>query len=240
MIDTLVEALRQARVVGVLTGAGISADSGIPTFREAQTGLWARYRPEDLATPEAFERNPDMVWQWNMWRRQKATSAEPNAGHVALATLEARLPDLRLITQNVDGLHQRAGHRDVIEFHGNITVNRCHREGRVVEVDDNTDSPPACPHCGGPVRPGNVWFGEAIPEEALRRGTETAQHCDVFMSVGTSAQVQPAAGLAELAQRNGATLVEINPDETALSRGADIRIQARAAEVLPQVVEKLG
>lgn len=240
MIDSLVEALRQARVVGVLTGAGISADSGIPTFREAQTGLWARYRPEDLATPEAFERNPDMVWQWNMWRRQKATSAEPNAGHVALATLEARLPDLRLITQNVDGLHQRAGHRDVIEFHGNITINRCHREGRVVEVDDNTDSPPACPHCGGPVRPGNVWFGEAIPEEALRRGTKAAQQCDVFMSVGTSAQVQPAAGLAELAQRGGATLVEINPDETALSRSADIRIEASAAEALPQVVAKLG
>ncbi len=240
MTATLVETLRQARTVAVLTGAGISADSGIPTFREAQTGLWAQYRPEDLATPEAFERDPDMVWQWNMWRRQKATLAEPNDGHRALAALEARLPDLRLITQNVDGLHQRAGHRDVIEFHGNITITRCHREGRIVEVDCDTESPPACPHCGGPVRPGNVWFGEAIPEEALQRGTEAAQRCDLFMSIGTSAQVQPAAGLADLAKSNGATLVEINPDETSLSRGADIRIQARAAEVLPQVVEKLG
>ncbi|MEX1081618.1 MAG: NAD-dependent deacylase [Halofilum sp. (in: g-proteobacteria)] len=240
MIDTLVEALQQARSVAVLTGAGISADSGIPTFREAQTGLWAQYRPEDLATPEAFERDPDMVWQWNMWRRQKVTSAEPNAGHQALAALEARLPDLRLITQNVDGLHQRAGHCDVIEFHGNITVNRCHREGRIVEVDQHTDSPPVCPHCGGPVRPGNVWFGEAIPEEALQRATEAAQACELFMYVGTSAQVQPAAGLGHLAQRNGARLAEINPDDTVLSRDVDIRIQARAAEVLPQVVAKLG
>ncbi len=239
MIETLAEALRTAHTVTVLTGAGMSADSGVPTFRDAQTGLWAQYRPEELASPEAFARDPDTVWQWYRWRRQNVAAAQPNAGHEALAALEAHLPDLRLVTQNVDGLHRRAGHREVIEFHGNIGVNRCHREGRIVEVDDATDAPPPCPHCGAPVRPGVVWFGEAIPKEALERATEAAGACDLLLAVGTSAVVHPAAALAQIARRGGARTAEINPDATELSDDIDIRIPARAAEALPQVLERL-
>lgn len=239
MIETLADALRTARTVMVLTGSGLSADSGVPTFRDVQTGLWAKYRPEDLATPGAFERDPAFVWQWYRERRRRVAEVEPNAGHRALAALEARLPDLRLVTQNVDGLHQRAGHREVIEFHGNLHVNRCHRERRLVAVDDETDTPPSCPHCGGPVRPGVVWFGETIPEEALTRATADSEACDLFIAVGTSAEVHPAAGLADIARRNGARIAEVNPGDTALSASVDIRIQARAAEVLPRVVDQL-
>lgn len=240
MIDTLTEALKASRTVTILTGSGISADSGVPTFRDVREGLWARYRPEDLASPEAFERDPDTVWQWYRARRRELAAVEPNAGHRALAELQDRLPDLRLITQNVDGLHQRAGHRGVTEFHGNLLGNRCHREGRLVQVDDATDTPPACPHCGGPVRPAVVWFGEAIPEEALTDATTAARHCDLFLAVGTSAVVQPAAGLADLARDHGARIAEINPEQTPLSAGVDFSIQARAADALPEIVERLG
>ncbi len=240
MIDALANAVRAARTVTVLTGSGLSADSGVPTFRDAREGLWAHYRPEDLASPEAFERDPDTVWQWYRARRQQMAAVEPNAGHRALAELENRLPDLRLITQNVDGLHQRAGHRDVIEFHGNLLGNRCHREGRVVQVDDATDAPPSCPHCGGPVRPNVIWFGEAIPEEAIAAATMAARQCDLFVAVGTSAVVQPAAGLADLARGHGARIAEVNPEETALTGAVDIRVQARAAGALQEVVERLN
>lgn len=239
MIDALANAVHAASTVTVLTGSGLSADSGVPTFRDAQEGLWARYRPEDLATPEAFERDPGTVWQWYRARRQQIAAVGPNAGHRALAELQNRLPDLRLITQNVDGLHQRAGHRDVIEFHGNLRSNRCHREGRIVQVDDATATPPPCPHCGGPVRPNVVWFGEAIPEDAIADATTAARQCDLFIAVGTSAVVQPAAGLADLARGHGARIAEINPEETALSANADFGIRARAADALAALMEAL-
>ncbi len=239
MIDALANAVHAARTVTVLTGSGLSADSGVPTFRDAQEGLWAHYRPEDLATPEAFERDPDTVWRWYRTRRQRMAAVEPSAGHRALADLQKRLPDLRLITQNVDGLHQRAGHCGVIEFHGNLLSNRCHREGRIVEVDDATDTPPSCPHCGGPVRPNVVWFGEAIPEEAIAGATTAAHQCDLFVAIGTSAVVQPAAGLADLARGNGARIAEINPEETALSSNVDFAIRARAADALPALMAAL-
>lgn len=240
MIEDLIDALRHPGTVTVLSGSGLSADSGVPTFRDAQTGLWAHYRAEDLATPEAFERDPVNVWQWYRERRRQLTDVAPNAGHRALAELEARLPDLRLVTQNVDGLHQRAGHRDVIEFHGNLRANRCHREGCWVEVDDELDEPPSCPYCGGLVRPAVVWFGEAIPEDALTRASAAAEACELFLAVGTSAEVYPAAGLADLARSSGAHIAEINPDDTALSAAVDIRIQARAAEALAEVVAHMG
>ena len=239
MITPLAEALQAARTVLVLTGSGLSADSGVPTFRDAQTGLWARYRPEDLATPTAFERDPDTVWQWYRERRRRAREVEPNAGHRALAALESLLPDLRLVTQNVDGLHQRAGHRDVIEFHGNLHANRCHREGRIVEVEDDTATPPRCPDCGGPVRPAVVWFGETIPSQALERATAAAGACDLFLAVGTSAEVYPAAGLADIARGRGARIAELNPGDTALSAGVDLRVRARAAVALPEVAAQL-
>lgn len=237
MIDTLADALRTSRTVTVLTGSGLSADSGVPTFRDAQNGLWAPVRPEELASPEAFERDPDTVWQWYRARRRQVAEVAPNPGHRALAELEQRLPDLRLVTQNVDGLHQRAGHHDVIEFHGSLLGNRCHREGHLVDVDDATDRSPACPRCGGPVRPDVVWFGEAIPEAALERATAAATTCDLFIAVGTSAVVHPAAGLAELARRDGARIAEINPEETALGPGVDFPIRARAADALPQLID---
>ena len=151
----------------MLTGAGVSAESGVPTFREAQTGLWEQYDPMDLATPEAFARDPELVWRWYRWRRDLVAGAEPNAGHRALAELQSLVPRLTLVTQNVDGMHQRAGSSDVIEFHGNLFSNRCSAEARIVNAADDDDGVPSCPDCGGYLRPGVVWFGEAIPEEAL-------------------------------------------------------------------------
>jgi NAD-dependent deacetylase len=234
-LTDLAQAVHAARTVAVLTGSGLSADSGVPTFRDAQSGLWAHYRPEDLANPEAFERNPATVWQWYRARRQTLASIAPNEGHRALADLAHTLADLRLITQNVDGLHQEAGHPDVVEFHGNIRLNRCHDEGRAVEVDDAVDTPPPCPHCGGLVRPGVVWFGEAIDAGAIERAKAAAQACDVFLSVGTSAEVHPAAGLADLARRSGARIAEINPDATALSDRVTWTVRDSAARALPQL-----
>lgn len=240
MIDALARAVREAATVTVLTGSGLSADSGVPTFRDAQSGLWANYRPENLATPEAFERDPDTVWQWYAARRQQLREIEPNAGHEALAALARRLADLRLVTQNVDGLHQRAGHADVVEFHGRLTANVCHREQIAVDVDDATDTPPACPSCGARVRPGVVWFGEMIPREALERARAAAEACDVFIAVGTSAVVHPAAGLADLARSAGARIAEINPSTTDMSADVDFRIAERAAEALPRLLERIG
>src|SRR5262245_45589091 len=185
----LLELLRRASRVAALTGAGISAASGIPTFRDAQTGLWARFRPEELATPAAFRRDPQLVWDWYEWRRGLVARAAPNAGHRALARLQARLPAFVLITQNVDGLHQRAGSRTVIELHGNIARNKCFAEDLVVDQWDPSARPPRCPRCGASLRPDVVWFGEALPAQALAAAEAAAQDCEVFFSIGTSALV---------------------------------------------------
>ena len=238
-IRTLAAALRDAHTVTILTGAGVSAESGVPTFRDAQEGLWARYRPQDLASPEAFTRDPDTVWQWYRWRRDLVRGVEPNAGHHALAAMARTLPDLRLVTQNVDGLHQQAGHDGVIEFHGNLFRNRCHADGRRVDIDDATDTAPRCPHCDSRVRPDVVWFGEAIPEQALAAAVAATQSCDVFMAVGTSAEVYPAAGLIDLARESGATVAGINPDPSALSPALDLRIHERAAVALPALLARI-
>jgi NAD-dependent deacetylase len=164
----LITRLRAAPRVTVLTGAGISAESGVPTFREAQTGLWEKFRPEELATPEAFQRNPKMVWEWYEWRRQRVRTVAPNPGHLALADLQRRVPEFFLITQNVDGLHQRAGSQRVIELHGNINRTKCFEEDQVVEKWEETgEVPPRCPRCGGKLRPDVVWFGEMLPPEAM-------------------------------------------------------------------------
>jgi NAD-dependent deacetylase len=232
-------ALRQARHVCVLTGAGISAESGVPTFREAQSGLWERYDPMQLATPEAFLDNPALVWQWYRWRRELVAQAEPNPGHRALVRLAERVPRLTLVTQNVDGLHQRAGSEDVIEFHGNLFVNRCFVEGCEVDCAED-DEQPTCPGCGAPARPGVVWFGEAIPEEALNASFAAAADCDVFLSVGTSSLVYPAAGLAALAAESGATVIEINPNPTELAARFHYAIAENAGSALPELVESVG
>jgi NAD-dependent deacetylase len=236
--DALIEALRDAQRVCVLTGAGISAESGIPTFREAQTGLWENYDPMDLATPEAFLRDPELVWRWYRWRRDLVADAEPNPGHRALADLEELVPTLTLVTQNVDGLHARAGSTGVIEFHGNLFETKCFVEECVVDVSTE-EGVPRCPACGAHVRPGVVWFGEAIPPQALDRSFAAAQDCDVFLSVGTSSLVYPAAGLAELAKNHGAIVAEINPNPTGLAPFFDHAIAGNAGEVLPQLVSGL-
>ena len=223
----------------VLTGAGVSAESGVPTFREAQTGLWAKYDPLDLATPEAFERDPELVWRWYRWRRGLVARVEPNAGHRALAELQSLVPRLTLVTQNVDGLHQRAGSRDVIEFHGNLFIDRCFAEARTVEPGGD-DGIPTCPHCGSYARPGVVWFGEAIPEDALHASFAAAADCDVFLSVGTSSLVYPAAGLADIARQGGATTVEINPAPTPEAGRFDFALAANSGVVLPKLVESLA
>lgn len=236
--DALVEALGEARHVCVLTGAGISAESGIPTFREAQTGLWENYNPMDLATPEAFLRDPALVWRWYRWRRDLVADAQPNPGHVALAELEQRVPRVTVVTQNVDGLHARAGSSGVIEFHGNLFETRCFVEGCAVEAPDS-DEVPQCPACGGLVRPGVVWFGESIPEQALADSFAAAQSCDVFLSIGTSSLVYPAAGLAQLAKEHGAIVAEVNPNPTGLAACFDHAIAGNAGEALPELVARL-
>jgi NAD-dependent deacetylase len=233
----LVEALRAASHAAALTGSGISAESGVPTFRDPQDGLWAKYRPEELATPQAFRRNPKLVWDWYTWRRQVVAQAMPNPGHLALVELERRIPRLTLITQNVDGLHQRAGSRAVVELHGNINRTKCFREGVVVEAwDDSGQLPPTCPRCGGPLRPDVVWFGETLPLDALQAAVEAAGTCQVFFSIGTSGLVEPAASLAYAALRRGALVVEINPAATPLTDRA-VHLRGPAGQVLPALMQ---
>ena len=229
--------LAQATRVAVLTGAGISAESGIPTFRDAMTGLWSQFRPEDLATPEAFAANPKVVWEWYAARRDRVAKAVPNAGHAALVELEHRTPHFRLITQNVDGLHARAGSRNVIELHGNIMEDRCFAEGRTLAPGDQLPgTPPRCARCGAPVRPGVVWFGEALPSKALDEAHAEARGCDVFLSIGTSTVVEPAASLPFVALEAGAAVIEVNPTRTPLSAHATIVLSGAAGAVLPRLV----
>jgi NAD-dependent deacetylase len=240
-LEALARALATAQNVAVLTGSGISAESGIPTFREAQTGLWANFRPEELATPEAFARWPDRIWQWYEWRRSLVRTAEPNAGHHALAQLEKRVPQFTLITQNVDGLHSRAGSRAVLELHGNIERTKCAAENRVVSTwPDLGEIPPRCPDCGSPLRPDVVWFGEMLPEHALRQATHAAQHCQVMLVVGTSGLVYPAAGLPSLALQAGATVGLVNPDDVPLSTAPGvIHLRGSASTFLPSLISLL-
>jgi NAD-dependent deacetylase len=232
----LIAAVRTARSVCVLTGAGVSAESGIPTFRDAMEGLWAKFRAEDLATPEAFERDPETVARWYDWRRQKCASAKPNPGHVAIATWEQRCPRFTLATQNVDRLHQAAGSRHVIELHGTLWVWRCVRCGEEREDREAfSEFPPRC-RCGGPRRPGVVWFGEALPEDALKQAYQAAETCELFFSIGTSALVYPAADLAHAARRSRGKVVEINAQPTPLSAVADWSLLGKSGDVLPALV----
>lgn len=234
----VLERFRLARSVVVLTGAGISAESGVPTFRDAQTGLWARYSPEDLATPQAFSRNPRMVWEWYQWRRQLVREAAPSSGHLAIASMERVVPELRVLTQNVDGLHGRAGSTRVVELHGNLFVDRCFREGIVLDrVIEAPDPPPRCPFCGGPVRPGVVWFGEALPTRAVQEAEAACRSADVFVVAGTSGLVHPAAGLPARAKASGAYVIEINPEPTPLSELVDASLREMAGPVLSALLE---
>ncbi len=218
--SALLEIIRNSSSLAALTGAGVSQESGLRTFRDAAVAggegekpLWTQYKPEDLATPVAFERNPNLVWEFYAMRRLKAGEVRPNAGHLALAEIGRRVPHFSLITQNVDGLHQRAGSPDVIELHGNITRVRCTNGcGVFSEWTDSQDGVPLCPNCGAKLRPDVVWFGEMLPQAELQAAVEAARNCQVFFSIGTSSVVQPAASLSLMAKQSGAVLVEINPE----------------------------
>jgi NAD-dependent deacetylase len=226
----------QFRRVVALTGAGISAESGVPTFR-GEAGLWRQYRPEELATPQAFARDPNLVWEWYDWRRSLIGACQPNPAHHTLADMESRLPDFTLITQNVDGLHRLAGNQNVLELHGDIWRLSCTRQGTTL-VDRTTplpEIPPRCAECGALMRPDVVWYGEALPADVLEDAFAASAACDVVLVIGTSAVVHPAATLPLIATENGAALVEVNPQPTPLSNYADLTLRRPAAQALPEL-----
>lgn len=238
----LLAVLAQAKRVAVLTGAGISAESGVPTFRDKH-GLWQKFKPEELASMDGFLRNPELVWEWYQSRRHVIHTVQPNPGHVALAEMEQLFPAFTLITQNIDRLHQRAGSTQVYELHGNIIDNYCvrctHPHDYQYSEETAQQTIPRCTYCGGLVRPAVVWFGEMLPEDVLLTAQEAAMECDVFLSIGTSAEVYPAAHLPLYARQAGAYVVEINPTPTQLTPLVDAAIQAPSGKALPLIVEQL-
>ncbi len=238
--DQLIQVMKAAQTVVVLTGAGVSAESGVPTFRDALTGLWENFDPMQLATPEAFQANPKLVWDWYASRREMLSAVKPNAGHYALAALEKLYPYFYLVTQNVDSLHQAAGSKTVIELHGNLQRVCCFNKTHVAESWDDSTGVPTCATCGELLRPDVVWFGEMLPEQAIETAFTVSEAADVFISIGTSAEVQPAASLPVYALRGGATFIEINPDATTLTNRADFVLPYPSGEVLPALVAALG
>lgn len=234
----LVRLLKKATRVAVLTGAGISQESGLHTFRDAQSGLWAQYRPEDLATPGAFARDPKLVWDWYAHRRQSARGASPNAGHYALVEMEGKIEEFTLITQNVDGLHHAAGSKKILELHGNILNVRCSECGTFADDwSEDIEAVPRCKKCNGLLRPDVVWFEESLPREQLDAAVHAARACQVFFSIGTSGVVQPAAALAYTAKNEGAVVVEINADPTPLTPTVDFAFHGKSGEVLPDLIK---
>jgi NAD-dependent deacetylase len=231
--------LESAKKVAVLTGAGISAESGVPIFRGSE-GLWSKFRPEELATVKAFMNNPKLVWEWYLHRRDLMRNVSPNAGHYALAQMENHYEDFTLITQNIDGLHRVAGSKTVIELHGNISRNKCLEceEPFLGDIHLDSGNLPRC-RCGGKIRPDVVWFGEMLPEEALESSFAASTRAELFFSIGTSGLVHPAAAMPLTARRNGAYLVEINLEPTPLTEYADLAINGKAGEILPEIIERL-
>jgi NAD-dependent deacetylase len=239
------EMLAGAGSVLVSTGAGMSKESGIPTFRDAMEGLWANFDPEQLATERGFRRDPRRVWSWYKWRRNKVAEARPHAGYHALVELERLVPSLTVVTQNVDGLHAQAGSRDVVELHGNILRVKCLDRGHVLpgEPPDSgaeEEDPPPCPVCGSPLRPDVVWFGEVLPEQAVQRAWRLAAECGLLLLVGTSGTVWPAAELPHVARRNFARMIEVNPEPSELTPLADVFLPGPAGTVLPALVRALA
>jgi NAD-dependent deacetylase len=237
----LLERLSTAQWITVLTGAGISAESGVPTFRSAD-GIWAKYRPDELATMDAFLRNPELVWEWYAQRKRVIADVQPNAGHRALVRLEELYPQCTVVTQNIDNLHRRAGSRNVVELHGNIERNYCVSCGTAAsnELVLRAEGVPRCERCGGTIRPDVVWFGEMLPEEEWNLAVRAAESADVFFSVGTSAVVYPAASLPLLAKQRGALLVEINPEPTPMTERVDEFLQGQSGTILPELVSALS
>jgi len=248
LVRQAAETLRKASRVVVLTGAGVSKESGVPTFRDALEGLWANFDPQQLATPAAFQRNPKLVWDWYEHRRTSLATIQPNPGHYAIAELERLIASVGVVTQNIDGLHRMAGSSDVIELHGNIQQHKCFADcqGNPTLIDletlvwDRENGPPKCPHCGDYVRPNVVWFTEVLPEQALERAILLCVQADVVLVVGTSGMVQPAASLPYHAKRWGhAQLIDVNPNEDEIAPMCDLFLQGPSGQVLPQVVQTL-
>lgn len=234
----LIRVLSSATRVVALTGAGASQESGLRTFRDAQTGLWAQYKPEDLASPEAFARDPKLIWDWYAWRREAIKGVRPNPGHYALVEMERRFPAFTLITQNVDGLHRFAGSQNVLELHGNIQKVRCSKCGTFTETwSDDTEAVPICTVCGGMLRPDVVWFGESLPRDVLEAAVMASRDCQVYFSIGTSGVVQPAASLAHAARNNGSIVVEINAEPTPLTPKVDFSFHGKSGEILPELLK---
>jgi NAD-dependent deacetylase len=240
--------LREAKALVVLTGAGVSEESGVPTFREAREGLWTQYDPQQLATPAAFAANPKLVWDWYEYRRQVLRTVKPNPGHYAIAALEKLLPRVTVVTQNVDGLHQAAGSADVITLHGDITRNKCSTncQGDPTLIDastlqwDRAAGPPTCPHCGKLVRPDVVWYTEPLPRAAIDRAIAVSMSADVMLVVGTSGVVQPAASLPYTAKRHhNALIIDVNPVPDEITPMADLFLGGPAGRVLPQIVQTM-
>ena len=237
--EELAEKLNECKRVAVLTGAGISAESGIPTFREAD-GMWSKFNPGELASMEGFQRDPVLVWKWYNDRRVNMSDKKPNKGHEALVGFQDYFNDVVIITQNVDGFHHVAGSKEVIELHGNIWEFKCLSEDTVVSNRDVPieSIPPKC-ECGSLYRPNVVWFGEMLPQDALRRAFKEAEQCDVFFVVGTSAMVQPAASLPLIALQGRKTVIEVNPEKTPLSDLVTYSFHESASETLPKILTHL-
>lgn len=244
----LIVALQQAKHVVVFTGAGVSAESGIPTFRDALTGLWQRFGAEDLATPDAFRRDRDLVWGWYEWRRMQVLRAQPNPAHIAIAGLAQFVPRLIVVTQNVDDLHERAGSAEVLHLHGSLHSPRCfacgsaHRLASGIPEEPEGGrrlSPPLCRHCGGAMRPGVVWFGEGLPEDVLESAFAAARACDLLFAIGTSGLVQPAARIPVLARQAGAKVVQVNPTATALDDDCSWSLRGAAGVIMPSLLRGL-
>ena len=233
--EEMLERLRTASNVVVVTGSGISSESGIPTFRGAD-GLWKTFRAEELATPEAFYANPGLVWEWYDWRRQLIGEAKPNPGHEIIAKMEDYYQELLLITQNVDGLHRKAGSNNMVEIHGNIWRVRCTGEETITYLEENPIGklPPIC-ECGALLRPDVVWFGESLPIEGLIKAEKAIRECDILLVIGTSGYVYPVASFPMAAQAAGAMVVEINIERTPISQIADFTLLGKAGDVLPEL-----
>ena len=236
--------LHNAANVAVLTGAGVSAESGIATFRDAQTGLWSKFDPEKLASQHGFRTDPGLVWRWYMARLHAVLEdAEPNPGHLALAQLAEMVPQFTLITQNVDNLHEQAGSQNVLHLHGSVThfrCNACDAEHKLQPAERTAEMPPNCVNCNDLVRPDVVWFGEMLPADAIEVAWQAAEACDVMLVVGTSGLVTPAAHLPLLAQERGAAIIDVNPDYDAIAGYADLFLQGGAGLVLPQLIDAIA
>lgn len=239
MNKELIYRILNARSVAVLTGAGISAASGVPTFR-GKNGLWKNFRPEELANFSAFQNNPLLVWEWYLWRRDLITKVKPNAAHYALVDLEKISKDFSLITQNVDNLHNLAGSQNIIELHGNIMRNKCSQCNRPYPKEINLEKGvPNCNECGGTIRPDVVWFGEFLPQDAIHNAYNIAHNSEIFIIIGTSGVVEPAASLPLIAKQNRALLIEINPEQTPITAISDLFFQDSADKVLPRIIMEI-